>query len=238
MSKTVIAIRHVHFEDLGTLDLVFETLGYSVRYVEAPSEDLLAPNLLDADILVILGGPIGAFDDDKYPFIKDEVHLVRQRLASDRPILGICLGAQLIARALGAKVAPMGRNEIGYSSMVLTTAGEESPLRELHNVSVLHWHGDQFDIPEGAARLAGSEVCSNQAFSVGRNVLGLQFHLEADAERIESWLVGHASELAHSKVDPRTIRSDAQAFKAQLASAAQRVIGRWVRAIDSVREEP
>ncbi|MEG2629555.1 MAG: gamma-glutamyl-gamma-aminobutyrate hydrolase family protein, partial [Comamonas sp.] len=111
--KTAIALRHLDFEDLGSLAPLLAARGYALRYLDAASDDLRAANIAGADLLVLLGGPIGAFDEDIYPFLADELALVRQRLQSRRPLLGICLGAQLIARALGAKVAAMGVKKIG-----------------------------------------------------------------------------------------------------------------------------
>src|SRR5690606_17252890 len=192
--KTAIAIRHLHFEDLGTLEPLLRERGYAVRHVDATVDDLAALDAQAPDMLAILGGPIGAYDEAAYPFLEAELDLVRRRLATRRPLLGICLGAQLIARALGARVYPLGVKEIGFGPLDLSPAGRSSLLSVLADVPVLHWHGDQFDIPPGAARLAGTEVGTNQAFAIGAWVLGLQFHLEVDMGRIERWLVGHACE--------------------------------------------
>ncbi|VVE19368.1 GMP synthase [glutamine-hydrolyzing] [Pandoraea iniqua] len=230
-AKTLLALRHVHFEDLGTLAPYFKQRGYAIEYVDAPIFDLRTLDALSPDLMVVLGGPIGAFDEAIYPFVADELALVKARLDANAPILGICLGAQLMARALGAKVAPLDVKEIGYAPVALTAAGQASPLAALGDVPVLHWHGDQFDIPPGAAHLARTPVGEHQAFSLGKHALGLQFHLEADAAGIESWLVGHACELGAAGVNPVTLRADAHAYQARLAEVAPAVVGRWLDAL-------
>lgn len=123
----------------------------------------------------------------------------------------------------------MGNKEIGFAPVALTEQGLQTCLEPLcSGVPVLHWHGDQFDVPACATRLAGTEACPNQAFSVGHSVLALQFHLEADPRRIESWLVGHASELNGSNIDPQVIRDQAHACADELLTAAQTVFESWL----------
>ncbi|MEX8194830.1 glutamine amidotransferase [Comamonas guangdongensis] len=228
--KTAIAIRHLHFEDLGSLEPLLLARGYTVRYVDAALQDL--GRIDGADLLVLLGGPIGAFDDLSYPFILQELELVQRQLASGRALLGICLGAQLIARALGARVAPMGVKEIGFAPLTLTAEGAASPLSELEGQPVLHWHGDRFDIPSGATVLAGTAVCAHQAFALGRQVLALQCHLEVDPLRLEQWLVGHVCELAQAGIDPRSLRAEARELQTSLPLAASRAFGRWLDGIE------
>lgn len=229
--KSVIALRHLHFEDLGNLEPLFLELGYKIQYIDATVANLEAVDVTSPDLLVVLGGPVGAFDEGIYPFIAREVALVEKRLQSKRPILGICLGAQFIARVLGANVYPMGHKEIGFSPLTLTPGGLDSPLAALGDTSILHWHGDQFDRPAGALRLAGTSACPNQAFSYGENVLGLQFHLEADITRIEQWLVGHASELGQAGIDPTMIRQQAKAIDQALALASREVVTTWLNQV-------
>lgn len=231
--KTAIALRHIHFEDVGTLDTVIAEQGYELRYLDPTLDTLDSAQVQQADLLIVLGGPVGAYDEQLYPFLEDEMALVRQRLQSNKPILGICLGAQLIARALGDRVYPLGIKEIGFSPLTLTPAGQDSVLAKLGDTPVLHWHGDQFDIPEGGVHLASTAVGAHQAFAVGRNVLGLQFHLEADVHKLEQWLVGHASELAQAGITPCELRDAAAAVGNRLARAAHAVLGDWLSSLDN-----
>ncbi|HUE90545.1 glutamine amidotransferase [Pseudomonas sp.] len=230
--RTVQAIRHVGFEDLGSFEAPLRTAGYAIEYVEAAERDLGLLDPLDADLLVVLGGPIGVYDHASYPLVSDELELLRERLAADRPTLGICLGAQLMAAALGARVYPGPAKEIGWSALDLAPALEHQPLAALRDVPVLHWHGDTFDLPEDCSLLASTPLCRNQAFSRGPNVLGLQFHPEVRGARFEHWLLGHASELATSGIDPVTLRRDAKLYAHDLEKAGGILLEQWLAGIE------
>lgn len=231
--KTAIAIRHVHFENLGTLGTLLESRGYQIRYVNGARDDLTPSWIADADLVVVLGGPVGAHEDDRYPFIRGEIELLQLRVRSGRPLVGICLGAQLIARAFGCKVYPMGTQEIGFHAVHLTAEGSKSVLAPLASSPVLHWHGDQFDIPPNGVCLARTDLCPHQAFAVGRHILGLQFHLEADPLDIESWLVGHACELHQAGVEPEMLRAKAQELTHALPTASHAVFSRWLDELEA-----
>jgi GMP synthase (glutamine-hydrolysing) len=230
--KTALALRHVHFENLGILESILQERGYTVRYLEAAVDTIRNIDAKEDDLVIVLGGPIGAFEDKLYPFLSDELDFIERRLRSKRPLLGICLGAQLIARVFGAPVAPMGTKEIGFEQLTLTVDGEHSPLIGLSGVPVLHWHGDQFGIPANAKLLAGTSVCSHQAFSVENNVLALQFHLEADTQFIEHWLVGHASELAQAGISVPALRKQAEEYGDKLKEAGHKVMNAWLDQLD------
>lgn len=229
MLKTAVAIRHIHFEDLGTFEAVLSAAGYKIHYYDVGANELWTLDPLLADLLVVLGGPVGVYETDAYPFLEEERHILQARLASGRPTLGLCLGAQQIAATLGAKVRPSGVKEIGFAEVTLTDAGRAGPLRQLEGVSVLHWHGDAFEIPDGAVNLATTPLCAAQGFALGSNVLALQFHPEVDAcAGIERWLVGHAAELAAADIDPRALRADAERFGPPLRDAARSMLSEWL----------
>lgn len=225
-------IRHVAFEDLGVLSPILTTRGYDVGYREAGVDDV-GPALSEAtDLLVVLGGPIGAYEEATYPYLADELRLIERCLRDEIPVLGICLGAQLMARALGVKVYP-GQKEIGFSPITLSDAGRRSCLRWITDANgvVLHWHGDTFDLPATAQRLASTPATLNQAFAVGGYALALQFHLEADPACFERWLIGHASELADAKISVPALRADAAAHAAATVRAGRKVFEDWLDSI-------
>ncbi|MDJ0788292.1 MAG: glutamine amidotransferase [Myxococcota bacterium] len=229
LRRTAWAIRHVAFEGLDGFGPALAEAGYGVRVADAPA-GLPAAELLAAELLIVLGGPIGANEDGDYPFLRDELDVIERRLARGLPTLGICLGAQLIARALGARVSPAAAKEIGFGPLRLTDEGKRSCLSPFARDPVtLHWHGDSFELPEGATRLASTEACENQAFQLGRHVIGFQFHPEATGRNLEHWLVGHAIELASANLDVRRLRADAERWRPSLVRKADSVARDWLR---------
>lgn len=231
--KSAVAIRHVAFEDLGAFAPALAAAGFTIQYHDVGTHDLRALEPDAADLLVVLGGPIGAYEDTAYPFLKDELDVIGRRLTMGRPLMGICLGAQLIARAAGARVFPSGAREIGFAPIMLSEAGARSCLKPFaKDPLTLHWHGDTFDLPTGAERLASTALCENQAFAIGSAVIGFQFHPEADGRGIEKWLVGHAVELAGARIDVPRLRAEANAYSKRLARKGRAVAAAWLDALE------
>jgi GMP synthase (glutamine-hydrolysing) len=229
--KKALAIRHVHFEDCGTLAGVLKSRGFEISYVEAGLQDLKAIDPGAPDLLIGLGGPVSVYEADIYPYINDELELFKKRIAAKKPVMGICLGAQMLARALGAEVYPGKRKEIGWKPLELTGEGEDSPVAHLApgNTSMLHWHGDTFDLPRGAVLLASTDVTKNQIYSYGDFLLAFQCHPELAHAKIESWLIGHASEIATSKVATvGEIRRDTEKYGDALEAAGRKCFEEWL----------
>ncbi len=234
---TALAITHVAFENLGSLGPELERAGYKTKYTDACSCDLAAIDPFQADILVVLGGPIGVYEQDTYPFLSVEIDMIRARVRAKRPTLGICLGAQLIAAACGSRVYPGAKGkEIGWGPIRAGSAAARHPAFTpllAPELQLLHWHGDTFDLPEDADHLAETSLYSNQAFAIGKHVLGLQFHPEVTAKGLEPWYVGHACELGHAGIDVASLRKNAHAFAPKLELAAQRFWREWLAEISS-----
>ncbi len=231
MTRSCLAVRHVAFEDLGLLGPLLAARGYEVRFFDAGIEPLDAETLVAPDMAIVLGGPIGVYETETYPFIVDEIAAVAARLEAGKPLLGICLGAQIMAAALGARVAQGPVKEIGWAPLTLTAAGAESALSPLGTSPVLHWHGDNCELPAGCELLAATPHCPVQAFTRAPWQLALQFHLETEPARFERWLIGHAVELGKAGIDPRDLRAQVCTYGPAARELGGKVLAAW---LDSV----
>jgi GMP synthase (glutamine-hydrolysing) len=194
----LLMIQHVSLEGPGLLQNRLEQDHWEIdnRCMDRPGAVL--PSKLDGyQALVVLGGPMGAYEEDRYPYLYTVEELIREAAAKKIPAVGICLGGQLIARALGAEVKSNPTKEIGWAMIDITAAGRDNLLlRGLpDSLPVFQWHGDTFALPEGAQRLATNDICKNQAFVYSNHIWALQFHLEVTPAMIESWSEVYADEL-------------------------------------------
>lgn len=233
-SRLALAIRHVEFEDCGTLAEVLRDRGFTLRYVDVARTDLRSVDPLAPDLLVGLGAPVGVYDTALYPWIAEELSLLERRLAAAKPTLGFCLGAQMLAHALGARVFPGPAKELGWKPLRLTADGERSAVASLDGklTSMLHWHGDTFDLPSGARLLASTAEVAHQVYDWGGCVLAFQCHPEIRAADMESWLIGHACEIACTPgVGVEQLRRDTAKHGAALAQHARLAFESWLGSV-------
>ncbi|MHC5934715.1 type 1 glutamine amidotransferase [Nostoc sp.] len=193
-------LQHVPFEGLASIEQWLTKKDHILSATKFYNGDTL-PSVDDLDWVIVMGGPMNIYENDKYPWLTWEKHFIEEAIKKNKIVIGICLGSQLIADVLGSKVYKGQEKEIGWYPIQVTTEAKNYPVFATFPVSftVFHWHGDTFDLPPGAVQLASSEVCANQAFIYGDRVLGLQFHLESTQESVRQIIENCASELVTGK---------------------------------------
>jgi GMP synthase (glutamine-hydrolysing) len=232
--RRLLVFQHVPFEILGTFHSLLKTRGFRIRYANFGRHPDARPQVTRYNGLVVLGGPMNVDDLKRHPHLAVEVELIQQAIDQGLPVLGICLGAQLIAKALGAPVYANGVKEIGWYDVSPTLAAKDDPLFQDFGVveKIFQWHGDTFALPAGAVHLAASPTCPHQAFRYGDKVYGLQFHLEVDEPLIERWLKvpEHGTELAtvRGQIDPEVIRHETAQYIHRSQGLSDRVFGRFI----------
>ncbi len=186
-------IQHVDFEGLGNIQEWIDVNQHSLTCTRQYKNETL-PSIDSFDMLIVMGGPMGVYDTDKYSWLKSELEFIQSAIQNNKVVLGICLGSQFIAAAMGAKVYPGPMKEIGWFPIQVI----QNDILKLKDSSpiVFHWHGDTFDLPENAQRIASTPEVTNQAFSIGKKVIGLQFHLEQTEETILGMIENCGQELS------------------------------------------
>jgi GMP synthase (glutamine-hydrolysing) len=254
--KTCVVIQHVSFEGLGSFAHVLNPQNWDVTWLLAPVDALTSAK--DADLCIILGGPIGVYETQAYPFLIDELNLASYRIDRELPTLGICLGAQILAQAGGGKVYPGTQGkELGWSKLIFEHSSPNpsnkfsstdssntsnslaesisyphflAPLAQA-DTPVLHWHGDTFNLPAHGRNWASTTQYQNQIFTIGKSMLGFQCHPEVRAQDLELWYVGHTLEISQTPgVSVETLRADSQIYSPKIEQPAQMMIRDWLKA--------
>ncbi len=194
MKKSILIIKHIDIEEPGNLEEFFGSRDFDLLIVDVSKQSLWSVDIAGIKAVIVLGGPMNVYEEDLYPFLKDENLLLKLALQKRIPILGICLGAQLLAKACGVEVRRANKKEMGWDDLSFTPAGEEDKLflQVKEPLKIFQWHEDTFDIPSNAELLVIGRDCRNQAFRVGDNAYGLQFHIEVTPEIIKSWIYKYA----------------------------------------------
>jgi len=225
MAKHWLVVRHVEHEHLGSLASALDAQAIEHRYLDIFRDGALPVTAADLDGLIIMGGPMGVYEQDAYAFVRPELHLIRQAIDAGLPVVGICLGAQMIAAALGSRVFASGKKEIGWYPL-RSVAAQDGFAGALPEAFMgFHWHGDTFDLPPGAVRLFESDLFPQQGFRWRNNVLALQFHFEVNRQMIGEWLAddGCRKEIAGVPgLSAAKILSDTEAHCASLEKLSEK----------------
>lgn len=235
----VLVFQHVPYEPLGTLDPLLKEAGFRIRYVNFGRDAAQRPALHRYAAIIVLGGPMNANEIDDYPNLQTEVEILQEALERQMSVLGICLGAQLLAKALGGSVAQNERREIGWHDVQLTAAGAADPVLSAFSSTqrVFQWHEDGIALPPGCTHLAHSPASRVQAFRFGEHAYGLQFHLEVDHHLIERWLRVPANqpvlEQEQGRVEPDQIRQQVPHYIGDLQALSRETFGRWIDRFDA-----
>jgi GMP synthase (glutamine-hydrolysing) len=234
MEQTALVLQHTAFERGGLIEIMLEEKKWALDVRPLYSGTLLPSSLKDYGMVLVLGGPMSANDEADYPFLKEEIPFIRKAIKIGHPVLGVCLGAQLMAKALGACVFPGPHKEIGWYWLNQTPSGREDALftRLDPYFLVFQWHGETFDLPSEAVCLAGNQAYPNQAFRYGATAYGLQFHLEVIRPMLKTWLSHWTEEIKEAKpqpVTPRSILGEGQVYMDRLHKQARAIFGEFIR---------
>ncbi len=225
----VLVLQHTAPETLGIITDALQARGISAQYIRTFQEESVPKEMDGAEGLVILGGPMAVRDQTKYPFLQDEMRLIEQALRADKPILGVCLGSQLLASVLGARVSLGKKKEIGWHPVRLSEEAGRDPLWKGADPSFMayHWHGDVFDLPQGAISLASSEATQHQAFGYQGKAYGFLFHLELTENMIREMIRTFSDVLLEQNIDAGWVIEKGNDHLPPLGKIGKRVFERW-----------
>lgn len=230
--KTALIIRHVPHEGVAGYRQPIEDAGYDVLRVDVTDPGFATLDLREPDLLIMMGGPMGVYEQERFPWIACQRRRLALRLEADRPTLGVCFGAQMMASALGAEVHLGPAKEVGFHPVQIHEHAADGPLRHLREVPVLHWHGDTFTRPEGVEVLASSRLYEHQAFRRGKNLLALQFHAEMGEDpRFDDWMEQWPEAVVEAGGCPRALRRAHDELGPGAVAAGRAMIADWLTAL-------
>jgi GMP synthase (glutamine-hydrolysing) len=230
--KTALIIRHVPYEGVAGYRQPIEAAGFEVDRIDVTDPGFSDLDLRSHDLVIMMGGPMGVYEQDRHPWIACQLRRLRLRLEADLPTLGVCFGAQMIAAALGAEVYAGPVKEVGFHPITVHDHALDGPLRHLVDVPVLHWHGDTFTRPEGVDLIASSHVYDHQAFRRGPNLLALQFHAEMGLDpRFDAWIEEWPESVIEAGGDEASLRAAHDAHGPGAVAAGQAMISEWLEGL-------
>lgn len=231
--KRALIIRHVPYEGVAGYRDPIEAAGYEVGRIDVTDPAFASLDLREPDLLIMMGGPMGVYERADYPWIACQLRRLALRLEADRPTLGVCFGAQMMAAALGADVYAGPHKEVGFAPVAVHDHAKDSPLRHIEDVPVLHWHSDTFTHPPGVEMLAASPLYEHQAFRRGNRLLALQFHAEMGQDpRFEAWIAQGPGCIAGAGTSAEALRADHAEHGPRAVAAGQAMIAEWLAGLD------
>lgn len=230
--KKALIIRHVPYEGVAGYREPIEAAGYQIDRIDVTDPEFAMLDLREHDLLIMMGGPMGVYEQDRYPWIACQLRRLSLRLEADLPTLGVCFGAQMMAAALGADVYAGPHKEVGFHPVKVLDHALDSPLRHLVDVPILHWHGDTFSLPDNVELLASSHLYDHQAFRRGSNILAVQFHAEMGLdERFDAWISEWPESVLEAGGDEASLRAAHDSLGGKAVAAGQAMIAEWVRGL-------
>jgi len=231
MSRRALIIRHVPHEGIAGFRDPIEAAGYEVDRIDVADARFPSLDLTEPDLLIMMGGPMGVYEQELYPWIACQLRRLERRLDAGRPTLGVCFGAQMIAQALGGEVYAGPAKEVGFHPVSVREVAD-NPLRHIADTPVLHWHGDTFTLPSGVELLGSSHVYENQAFRRGGNILALQFHAEMGLDpRFGAWIEAWPESVTEAGGDEHSLRAAHDELGPAAVAAGQAMIAEWLEGL-------
>ncbi len=226
---TVLVFQHAAPETLGVIADALDDRGLQTRYVHSFLEEPTPASLDGFDALVVMGGPMGVYDQGRLPFLKAEMGLIEQALKEKKPVLGVCLGSQMLASVLGSNIVRRKEREIGWHRVRLSEQGIFDPLLKSiePEFTAFHWHRDIFDLPQNAVSLASSDMTEYQAFRYGDNAYGFLCHMEITENMVREMIRSFSNELDEERLDPTALMEQGLGYHPPLERIGKELFGRW-----------